>query len=117
MLCYSVRRTEVEDVHHISVSTPISPAHAVGTYFLALAEGLLRLEAYPGEAFISENHVFHMVRVVPQVERAALQAAPLRALGEALEAVDVGQLRLQRSMAVRRVGPSVAPQSDSPSRA
>lgn len=119
MLCYSVQRTGAGEVHHISVSTPISPAHAVGTYFLALAEGLLRLEAYPGEAFVSENHVFHMVREVPEVERAALEAAPMRALQDAIATVDVGQLRLQRSMGMRRVGPSVAEpvHNDSPSRA
>ena len=103
MLCYSVQESELGMVHHLSISTPVSPASAVGTFFMAYAEALLRLEDYPGESFVSENRVFHLIRVVPLLESRALHNAPLRSVEEALQGAHWGRRRIAAIMTDRRV--------------
>ncbi len=60
-VAYTIRGEDGIWVHHLSVSSPVTPARAAGTFFLGLVRGLLGLEAYPQEAFVSQSHVFHLI--------------------------------------------------------
>jgi hypothetical protein len=85
-VAYTITRHEGVWVHHLSVSNPVTPARAAGTFFLGLVRGLLGLEAYPQEAFVSQNHVFHLVAHLSDDEQ--------RAFAETLvEPRDPGALR------------------------
>jgi hypothetical protein len=74
---YTITREDTAWVHHLSVSSPITPARAAGTFFLGLLRTLLRLDAYPAEAFVSQNHVFHLVVHLSDDQESAFAAAPL----------------------------------------
>ena len=47
------------------------------TGFLGLLRGLLRLEGYPAEVFVSQNHVFHLVVSLSDDEEEAFAALPV----------------------------------------
>src|SRR5580704_2960043 len=51
-VAYSIARDEPGWRHHLSVSSPVTPARAAGTFFLGLLRGVLRLEGFPLEAFV-----------------------------------------------------------------
>jgi len=76
-MAYSIAREEGRWVHHLSVSNPITPARAAGTFFLGLLRGLLRLEGYPTEVFVSQSHVFHLVVSLSDDEQEAFAALPV----------------------------------------
>jgi hypothetical protein len=76
-VAYTIRRDEGTWVHHLSVSSPVTPARAAGTFFLGLVRGLLSLEAYPQEAFVSQNHVFHLVARLSDDEQQVFAALPV----------------------------------------
>ncbi len=61
-------------VHHVSVSSPVTPARAAGTFFLGLVRGVLRLDVQPVEVFVSQNHVFHLITRLSPDEQAAFAA-------------------------------------------
>jgi hypothetical protein len=74
---YSITLDEGVWMHHLSVSSPVTPARAAGAFFLGLLRGLLRLEAYPQEAFVSQNHVFHLVARLTEDEQKAFVQLPI----------------------------------------
>lgn len=71
LVAYTISHEEEIWVHHLSVSSPVTPARAAGTFFLGLVRGLLGLEAYPQEAFVSQSHVFHLVVQLTEDEQQA----------------------------------------------
>jgi hypothetical protein len=85
-VAYSIALDEGVWVHHLSVSSPVTPARAAGTFFLGLVRGRLGLDAYPLEAFVTQNHVFHLVvRLSEEEQRAFVERS--------LEATDAEGLR------------------------
>ncbi len=83
VVAYSVEHREGEWVHHVSVSSPVTPARAAGTFFLGLVRGMLRLEAYPEEVFVSQNHVFHLVARLSDKEQRAFAKRAVEPKGTA----------------------------------
>ena len=77
-ISYSISSGTAEDagawVHHVSVSSPVTPARAAGTFFLGLVRGVLRLDVEPVEVFVSQNHVFHLITRRSPDEQAAFAA-------------------------------------------
>jgi hypothetical protein len=69
-VAYTVRLDADGDgawVHHLSLSTPVTPARAAGTFFLGLLRGLLELSGPRADAFVTQAHVFHLVvRLSPE---------------------------------------------------
>jgi hypothetical protein len=103
-LAYSISRDGADWVHHLSVSNPITPARAAGAFFLGLARGLLRLEAYPLTAFVSQRQVFHLVvRLSDDQQRAFAALAVEPKSAEDLRAIAVAG----RSAILPRLGPAV----------
>jgi hypothetical protein len=87
---YSIARDEPGWVHHLSVSSPVTPARAAGTFFLGLLRGALRLDGYPLEAFVSPSHVFHLVvRLTDEQHRAFGDQAVEPMTPEALRGVAI----------------------------
>jgi hypothetical protein len=80
-LGYSIAREGEAWVHHVSVSNRITPARAAGAFFLGLARGLLRLEAAPFTAFVSQRLVFHVVVRLSDDEQRAFAARDIPAWG------------------------------------
>ena len=77
-LAYTIdREGEASWVHHLSVSSPLTPARAAGTFFLGLGRARLGLGAYRSEAFVSQNHVFHLVVRLSDEEQEAFAALPM----------------------------------------
>jgi hypothetical protein len=76
-VAYTITLDEGTWVHHVSVSSPVTPARAAGAFFLGLLRGLLRLDAYPQEAFVSQNHVFHLVVRLTEDEQKAFADLPI----------------------------------------
>jgi hypothetical protein len=76
-VAYSITLDEGAWVHHVSVSSPVTPARAAGTFFLGLLRGLLRLDAYPEEVFVSQNHVFHLIARLTEDEQKAFADLPI----------------------------------------
>lgn len=60
-VAYTITRDEGAWVHHVSVSSPVTPARAAGTFFLGLVRGVLGLAEAPAEAFVSQGQVFHLI--------------------------------------------------------
>ena len=85
-LAYSIAPEDGGWVHHLSVSNRLTPARAAGTFFLGLARGLLRLDPYPFNAFVSQAHVFHLEVRLSDDEAQAFAALPV-------EPKDAGELR------------------------
>jgi hypothetical protein len=87
---YTIRRDEGAWVHHVSVSSPVSPARAAGTFFLGLVRGVLGLEGAPAEALVSPDQVFHLIARLSDeeqetfAERAVAVAAPTELRGIAI---------------------------------
>jgi hypothetical protein len=88
-ISYSIAIEGDVEEHHVSISTPRTPARAWGTLFLSLIGWALALPAAPTSCFVSQNHVFHAVYKVPrgsvppptartEVPREALRAASER---------------------------------------
>jgi hypothetical protein len=87
---YSIARDEPGWVHHLSVSSPVTPARAAGTFFLGLLRGVLRLDAYPLEAFVSPSQVFHLVVRLSDEQQQAFVDQPVEAMTtEALRGVAI----------------------------
>jgi hypothetical protein len=87
---YSIADDAGAWVHHVSVSSPVTPARAAGTFFLGLVRSVLRLDAQPVEVFVSQNHVFHLVTRLSSEEQAAFVA----------HAVEVGDANALRDAAI-----------------
>ncbi len=85
-LAYSIAQNEGGWVHHISARNRLTPARAAGTFFLGLARGILRLEAYPFQAFVSEGTIFHLEVRLSEAEERAFAEFPV-------ETKDTGTLR------------------------
>jgi hypothetical protein len=72
---YSIADDAGAWTHHVSVSSPVTPARAAGTFFLGLVRGVLRLDVQPKvEVFVSQNHVFHLITRLSPDEHAAFAA-------------------------------------------
>jgi hypothetical protein len=94
-VAYTITRDETVWIHHISVSNPVTPARAAGTFFLGLVRGILSLEVTPGEVFVSQNRVFHLIVALPDVQQSAFVAAPIETMeASRLRAVAVNGQRV-----------------------
>jgi hypothetical protein len=79
-LMYTVRCEEGVWCHHLSVSSPVTPARAAGTFFLGMLRGVLGLNGPPAEVFVSQNQVFHLIVPLSEAEHEAFIARPIEAL-------------------------------------
>jgi hypothetical protein len=106
---YTITREGPGWVHHLSVSSPVTPARAAGTFFLGLLRGLLRLEGYPLEAFVSPNHVFHLVVRLSDEQEAAFAGAALAPMApEALRGVAIAGRSVLFPLLQERAVPAAA---------
>lgn len=80
---YTIHRDEGSWVHHVSVSSPVTPARAAGTFFLGLVRGVLGLQGPPVEAFVTHNQVFHVSVRLSDEEQSAFVARPVEAAAPA----------------------------------
>jgi hypothetical protein len=79
-LVYTVRCEEGVWCHHLSVSSPVTPARAAGTFFLGMVRGVLGISGPPAEVFVSQNQVFHLVVPLSEAEQEVFVARPVEAL-------------------------------------
>ena len=86
----TIREDEGMWVHHLSVSSPVTPARAAGTFFLGMVRGALGIAGSPAEVFVSQNQVFHLIVRLSEAEQEAFVARP----------VDVGSPIELREMAI-----------------
>jgi hypothetical protein len=110
-LAYSISQQDGRWVHHVSASNRLTPARAAGTFFLGLARGLLRLDAYPFDAFVSRTHVFHLEVRLSDEEEQAFADLPVETKG-------AGELRTiatqGRSAILPRLGLATVPAATLP---
>ncbi len=67
-------------VHHLSVSSPVTPARAAGTFFLGLVRGTLGVTGQPSDVLVSQSHVFHVIVPLSDEEQEAFVARPVDTL-------------------------------------
>ena len=77
---YTIARDEGVWSHHLSVSSPVTPARAAGTFFLGLVRGALGLDGPPAEVFVSQHQVFHLIVRLTDDEQKAFVDRPIEAL-------------------------------------
>jgi hypothetical protein len=78
---YTIRCDEGVWSHHLSVSSPVTPARAAGTFFLGLVRGVLGLSGPPAEVFVSQSQVFHLIVRLSEDEQKAFVARPVEVVG------------------------------------
>jgi hypothetical protein len=106
LVAYTVSHEEKVWIHHISLSSPVTPARAAGAFFLGLVRGLLCLEPYPQEAFVSQSHVFHLIVQLTEAEQQAFTSLSIEPREpSALRALAVAG----RSALLRRLAERVVP--------
>lgn len=64
LIAYSVTRDGDDFVHHLSLSTTVTPSQATGAFFLALLVTTLPFEEGERRAFVTQTRVFHLVQVL-----------------------------------------------------
>ena len=74
---YTITHAETTWEHHLSVSSPVTPARAAGTFFLGLVRGALGIDGPPAAVFVSNHQVFHLIVRLSEAEHAAFVARPV----------------------------------------
>lgn len=117
LIAYSIARDGDDFVHHLSLSTTVTPSHATGAFFLALVETALGLDGGARRAFVTQTRVFHLVRVLSPDAHARYVAAPLAALplGEARERAMVARDEIAAIVETHTLAPKSPPDQPSSS--
>jgi hypothetical protein len=76
-VAYTISEDDGTWVHHLSVSSPVTPARAAGTFFLGLLRGELGLAGSRTEVFVTRTNVFHLVAYLsPEAHDAFVKRQP-----------------------------------------
>lgn len=93
LIAYSIATDGDTLLHHLSLSTTVTPSRATGAFFLALVDTALGFEGGARRAFVTQTRVFHLVRELSREQHERLVTTPLAALS-------LGAAR-ERAMVVR----------------